>query len=183
MLGVASRLTPPSGREALTNSATYRGPPQPPHDGLNYLFQNSLQRTLGEFREHHRACSARRRGAAIIEVQRETQRTEFLSKKYMETVRQEHSSTSLSIGMVPTGGGGGQHSNPPASSQQLHHSSNSSTPTSIPISSNPLVLDEVKDSSLVSSVGPEVSPGERVNYIYIYIYILPRGRCTFEGRL
>ena len=86
MMRVAPRLTSPSGREGIDASTAYRGAG---HESLNYLLGNSLHRTLVDFREHHRTCSARRRGAAAFEAKMESQRTDFLAKKYIESVRQD----------------------------------------------------------------------------------------------
>ena len=134
MMRVASRITPSSTREALDTNTSYRGS-SVPQENLNYIFHNSLQRTLSDFRDHHKACAIRRRGAAAIEAQKESQRTEFLSKKYMETVRQEHNTTSVSIGLV---------------------SSHSSTQSSIPMSSNPAAAtEEVKDLSIMLAPATE----------------------------
>ena len=139
MMRVASRLTSPSTREALDTNTAYRGNGVP-QDSLNYnIFRNSLHRTLGDFREHHNACAIRRRGAAAIEAQRESQRTEFLSKKYMETVRQEHN-TSVPIGLV---------------SHSTQH--NTTTPANISMPSNTGgVIEEVKDLSLLTSATEKV---------------------------
>lgn len=148
MMRVASRITSSSGREPLNTSTAYR---TIPHDRLNYLYQNSLQRTLGEFREHHKACSVRRKGAAAIEAQKEMQRTEYLAKKYMETVRQDHTSSTSTI---PIG---------LATNSTNHPSSQISTggpPTSsIPMSSNSgsVKSDEGKESlPLLSNVTSEM---------------------------
>ncbi len=160
MMRLASRPTPPTVRDALNTSAPYRV--EPTAGGLSYLYHdnnNSLQRTLGQFREHHRVCAIRRRRAAVVEVQRETQRTDFLAKKYTETVRQEHSNTSLSIGLVTPGA---HHPNPSSSSQQ-HHST-SSTLTTIP----PMSLSS--GCSIMSSSIDEgkVSPGLGIDMVRIH---------------
>lgn len=72
------------------------------HHGLAYhpaqLNGNTLRRTLEEFRAHHQACAARRRNGLEYELRVEAQRTEWLTRKFMDGVRQQQSQSSSSSG-------------------------------------------------------------------------------------
>lgn len=60
--------------------------------GLTYhppLNGNTLRRTLEEFRAHHQTCAARRRHGLEYELRVEAQRTEWLTRKFMDGVRQQ----------------------------------------------------------------------------------------------
>lgn len=129
MMQLASRLTSPSTRDVCNTSATYRTGPPPTHEGsINYLYQNPLQRTLLAFKEHHKTCAVRRKGAAAMEAHKESQRTDFLVKKYIETVRQQEQSTaSVPIGLVNNNG---------VSSATTHHSINNSSSSHLNSSSS-----------------------------------------------
>lgn len=48
-----------------------------------------IHQRLRIFRTHHRECAARRRNALGYELRQETQRTEWLKSKYMDSVRQQ----------------------------------------------------------------------------------------------
>lgn len=85
------------------------------HHGLAYhpaqLNGNTLRRTLEEFRAHHQACAARRRNGLEYELRVEAQRTEWLTRKFMDGVRQQQSSQSSSGTTTTTtssAGGGAQ---------------------------------------------------------------------------
>lgn len=79
------------------------------HHGLPYhpaqLNGNTLRRTLEEFRAHHQACAARRRNGLEYELRVEAQRTEWLTRKFMDGVRQQQQQQSGS-GTATTGSGG-----------------------------------------------------------------------------
>ena len=76
------------------------------HHGLAYhpaqLNGNTLRRTLEEFRAHHQACAARRRNGLEYELRVEAQRTEWLTRKFMDGVRQQQSQSSSSSGTTTT---------------------------------------------------------------------------------
>ena len=76
------------------------------HHGLPYhpaqLNGNTLRRTLEEFRAHHQACAARRRNGLEYELRVEAQRTEWLTRKFMDGVRQQQQQS----GTATTGSGG-----------------------------------------------------------------------------
>lgn len=55
--------------------------------------RSSLRDCIVKFRDHHSYCSGRRRRAVAFETRLEVERTEFLSRKYTETVKQEQGST------------------------------------------------------------------------------------------
>ena len=59
---------------------------------------NSLRRTLEEFRAHHQACAARRRNGLEYELRVEAQRTEWLTRKFMDGVRQQQQQTGSGSG-------------------------------------------------------------------------------------
>lgn len=70
------------------------------HHGLPYhpaqLNGNTLRRTLEEFRAHHQACAVRRRNGLEYELRVEAQRTEWLTRKFMDGVRQQQQQQSQS---------------------------------------------------------------------------------------
>ena len=77
MLRVASHA---SGREVIDT-------------GGDLLIGTSLQESLLKFKEHHRSCAIRRQVGAAFEARLETQRTDLLTRKYMDTVGQEQGGT------------------------------------------------------------------------------------------
>ena len=68
---------PPDALHPAIHGLTYH----PPLNG------NSLRRTLEEFRAHHQACAARRRHGLEYELRVEAQRTEWLTRKFLDGVR------------------------------------------------------------------------------------------------
>jgi Mg-chelatase subunit ChlI len=70
------------------------------HHGLAYhpaqLNGNTLRRTLEEYRAHHQACAVRRRNGLEYELRVEAQRTEWLTRKFMDGVRQQQQQQSQS---------------------------------------------------------------------------------------
>ena len=69
--------------DALHPATLHGLPYHPPLNG------NTLRRTLEEFRAHHQACAARRRHGLEYELRVEAQRTEWLTRKFMDGVRQQ----------------------------------------------------------------------------------------------
>lgn len=49
----------------------------------------NIHQRLQIFRAHHQKCAARRRNALGYELRQENQRTEWLKRKYMDSVRQQ----------------------------------------------------------------------------------------------
>ena len=81
-------------------------PPDALHPGLHGLAYhpplngNTLRRTLEEFRSHHQACAARRRHGLEYELRVEAQRTEWLTRKFMDGVRQQQPTSGQTGGRV-----------------------------------------------------------------------------------
>lgn len=68
--------------------------------GAVSLFSNSMIKALGKFREHHEVCARRRQLSAAYEIRMEAKRTEYLTRKYMDTLRQDHQGTAC-VGLHP----------------------------------------------------------------------------------
>lgn len=86
MLRVASHA---SGREVIDT-------------GGDLLIGTSLQESFLKFKEHHRSCAIRRQVGAAFEARLESQRTDLLTRKYMETVGQEQGTTAcVGLNHVP----------------------------------------------------------------------------------
>lgn len=106
------------------------------HAGLPYhppLNGNTLRHTLEEFRAHHQACAVRRRHGLEYELRVEAQRTEWLTRKFMDGVRQQQpaaSSSSSSSGGQQQGqqgqGAAGSGGNSNSSSMQQRSQSTTS---------------------------------------------------------
>ena len=89
-------------------AAALHGLPAGYHGHHPSLNGNSLRRTLEEYRVHHQACAARRRHSLEYELRVEAQRTEWLTRKFMDGVRpQSSSSAQQGQGQGQAGGGGG----------------------------------------------------------------------------
>lgn len=50
---------------------------------------SSIHQRLLIFRTHHQKCTARRKSALSYELKQENQRTEWLKRKYIDSVRQQ----------------------------------------------------------------------------------------------
>lgn len=53
----------------------------------------SIHQRLSIFRNHHQTCLIRRKNALAWELRQENQRTEWLKRKYMDSVRQQQQQT------------------------------------------------------------------------------------------
>ena len=53
------------------------------------IFNTSLHHRLHIFRSHHHKCASQRKNALRYELRQEEQRTEWLKRKYVDTVRQQ----------------------------------------------------------------------------------------------
>ena len=95
---VASRHHPPASltkdvKQQQQDSSAEQG-------GAVSLFSNSMIKALGKFREHHEVCARRRQLSAAYEIRMEAKRTEYLTRKYMDTLRQDHQGTAC-VGLHP----------------------------------------------------------------------------------
>ena len=50
---------------------------------------HTLDRTFRRYKRHHRLCEINRKNGASYEINRETQRTEMLNRKYFDNLRQQ----------------------------------------------------------------------------------------------
>ena len=50
---------------------------------------NTLPRTLEIYHQHHESCSNRRKNGVSYEIRVETQRSDWLSRKYFDNLRQQ----------------------------------------------------------------------------------------------
>lgn len=50
---------------------------------------NTLPRTLDLFHKHHETCSKRRKNGVSYEIRVEAQRSEWLTRKYLDSLRQQ----------------------------------------------------------------------------------------------
>lgn len=59
-----------------------------------YCTSSSIHQSLHLFRTHHQKCAARRKQALCHELRQEDQRTEWLKRKYFDSVRQQQQAIS-----------------------------------------------------------------------------------------
>lgn len=95
--------------DALHPATLHGLPYHPPLNG------NTLRRTLEEFRAHHQACAARRRHGLEYELRVEAQRTEWLTRKFMDGVRQQQQQAGSRTEQQRSQNAAGEGANPSAS--------------------------------------------------------------------
>lgn len=54
-----------------------------------FTARSSIHQRLLDFRNHHQKCASRRRHALANEMKQESQRAEWLKRKYIDSVRQQ----------------------------------------------------------------------------------------------
>ena len=114
--------------------------------GAVSLFSNSMIKALGKFREHHEVCARRRQLSAAYEIRMEAKRTEYLTRKYMDTLRQDHQGTAC-VGLHP---------NPPSSSSSTSSSAKAAVNThSCPTSNGSTHDGAIDHSKEVANHGQE----------------------------
>lgn len=66
------------------------------------VFDTATSRSLHLFRIHHQKCVARRKHALSHELRQESQRTEWLKRKYLDSIRQQQQAISSRVESTST---------------------------------------------------------------------------------
>lgn len=125
---VASRPPPLPTTTSAKQQATLSG--EAGH--IPQLLNGSMIQTLNKFRDHHRICSQRRKLSAAYEITVEQKRTEYLHRKYIETLRQDHQATAC-VGLTPNPTSNSSSSKAVMSSTNLNCSTSSGSNSNEPM--------------------------------------------------
>lgn len=164
------------------------------------IVRSSLRETLATFREHHNYCEGRRRSGVAFEARLELERTEFLSRKYTETIsRQDQGSTSCgslihnnnnnSTNTSPhtttskRGGGGG------GNNESTYNSNNNNTTTQSSLLPIPSLVSTTtataQNKSSTTSTGHQIGDNKEVvpvaTMVSDCIYMYNNGTSLYNG--